>query len=218
MKRSALLTTVCLLATVTAAAGASKKPATLKLAPVMEGITLEVKFENRLKLNVTTKGTRIAPGTYWVKSLRLFKKDKKGRIWEMRCTERFGSYKTITASAGQEKVLLLGPMFALRLFARQGKGANANIVNVRLSAAGVASESYYCGGYLNGKRAPAPLFKITTEEGKTLAAGRLKASGDFCTYTWHPPRGFKGSYRIEIKPTMGPFEWATRPVTQFKVE
>jgi len=211
-----VLTLVLLIAS--ASAAASREPTTLKLADVMEDTALELKFENGMKVTVTTKGTRIPPGTYWVKSLRLFKKDEKGRVWEMRCTGDFGSLKNITVAAEQEKVLLLGPTIALRLGARRGEGTEASIVRVRLSAAGVASESYFPGAHLNGRRAPAPTFRITDEDGKALAAGRFEVSGNTCTYDWYIPRGYKGRYNIEIEPTLGPFKWGVQRASTFEIE
>ena len=217
MKRiSCVLAALVLLAPVVRAA--PKKPALLKLASTLKDITCELKFENGMKLTVTTKGTPIRRGTYWVKSLRLFKKDDKGRTWELRSTKGFGSMRNITVARGQEKVLLLGPTITMRLGARQGKGANANIVNIRLVTYGVASEVYFPAAYLRGKRGPTPSFKITDEDGNTLHTGRFNVSGNSCRYEWRIPGGFKGRFKIEIRPTMGPFKWGVRRASKLEIE
>ncbi len=215
-KISCVLAALVLLVPVIRAA--PKKPALLKLASIMEDITLEIKFENNTKLKVTAKGTPIRPGTYWVKSLRLHKKDEKGRMWELRSAKGLGSMKNITVARGQEKVLLLGPTITMRLGARQGKGANAGVVNIRLVAFGVASEVYFPGAYLRGKRGPAPSFKITDEDGKTLHTGRFNVAGNACRYEWRIPGGFKGRFNIELKPSMGPFKWGVRRGSRFEIE
>jgi len=217
MKRIPCL--LALLATVSPlAVGASTKPATLKLATAMGDVTLELQFEKGGKLNVTSKGTPVRAGTYWVKSLRLYKKDEKGRVWELRADKGLGSMKNLTVAPGQEKVLLLGPIITMRLGARQGKGAAANVVNLRLVAFGVASEVYFPGAYLRGKRPPAPTFKITDEDGNTLHTGRFDVAGNACRYEWRIPAGFKGRFDIEIKPTMGPFKWGVRKSSRFEIE
>ena len=33
-----------------------------------------------------------------------------------------------------------------------------------------------------------------------------------CAYSWRVPSGFKGKYRIEVKPDFGPFEVASDKV------
>ena len=119
---------------------------------------------------------------------------------------------------GQEKILFMGPPIGMVVSATTGlNAAPPGIVKFSLAAVGRSSEGYYAGAYLGGKKAPLPTFKITDDAGKTLTTGRFSISNGHCGYDWRYPRGFKGRFDIEIKPTMGPFEWALKKSGTFVV-
>ena len=189
-----------------AAPAASKAPATLKLT--RDDLTAHITFENKQKLKVTSRGTRLKAGTYWVKSVRVFKKDEKKRIWGLHGMEALGTMKTITVAAGQEKILDCGPPINFHLWARQGKDAERHLVKMTLSAVGRYGEIYWPGAFLGRKKPPAPTFRIVDEDDKLLHSGKFKvAASGRCSYSWRFPPGFKGKFKIELKPTLGPFKW-----------
>jgi len=198
------------------ALAASKKPANVKLTA--EGVTAVFTFEKGPKLKVTTKGSPLKAGTYWTKSLTIYKKDDKERVWELRGTTRFGSVKVVMVNPEQEKILFMGPPIHLVVNATQGKGAEAQIMRFSLAAVGRSSEGYYPGAYLDGKKPPLPTFKITDADGKTLAAGRFSMTDGRCGYDWHIPKGFKEHFNVDVKAVMGPFRWALKKTGPLAVE
>ena len=186
---------------------ASREPATVKLTA--EDATLEITFEGGRKLVVTSKGSKLPPGTHLVKSVRLFRKDEEGRVWELRCTQQLTTLQSITVAPGQEKILDTGKKpihFDYFIWPNTRNGALH--VLFRFTARGGYGEVYYPGAILGRKVPPMPAYRITDENGKVLAEGRLKhESTDVGTYSWPVPAGLTGNCTIEIKPNMGPFEW-----------
>ncbi|HUW58935.1 MAG TPA: hypothetical protein VMZ92_20020 [Planctomycetota bacterium] len=178
-------------------------PSIIKI-PV-EGVVAQITFEKGGRINVTSKGTPLRPGTYWVKSISLFKKDDKGRTWELRCTGTFGSLANITIAAGQEKVVLLGKTIALRVQAGPNEEGG---ISVRTGGAGQSGEYYHPGAFLNGKTVVLPTVVVKDAEGKPLASGRVaKASDGTIRFDCRLPPGYKGEYDVEVKAVMGPFEY-----------
>ena len=188
------------------ASAASKKPATVRL--VDETVTLRVKLENKKTLKITTKGTPLRPGTYFVESIRVYKKDEKGRVWELRSVEALGGMKSITVAAGQDKIIDPGPPLSVHMWARQGDGAQSHTVAIDLSVVGKYNERYWPGAWRGRKRPPPPGLKIVLEDGKVLHRARFPvAANGRCRYTWRIPGGFKGKYRVEAVPTFGPYKF-----------
>jgi len=188
------------------APGASKTPANLKLT--RDDLTLHITLENDQKLKVTSKGTRLKAGTYWVKSVQVFKKDEKGGVWELRTVEALGGMKTITVAAGQEKIIDCGPPLSIHMWARQGDGAQSNTVAIDLSVVGKYNERYWPGAWRGRKGPPAPGLKIVLEDGTVIHRARFPvAANGRCRYTWRVPSGFKGKYRVEPVLTFGPYKW-----------
>jgi len=208
--------TLLMLLVAAAAWAQSKGPATVKLTA--EGVTALFTFEDRSTLKVTTKGSPLRAGTYWTKSLAIYMKDKKGRVWEMRGTKRFGSVRVVMVNPGQEKILYMGPPIGMVLAATQGRPPDTQTVKLTLAAVGLSSEGYYPGAYLNGKKPPPPAFKITDDAGKTLATGRFGIKDNRCSFDWHVPAGFKGSFNVEIAAVMGPYPWKLFKSAPFVVE
>ena len=194
-----------------------KQPATLKL--IRDDLTVRITLENNLKLKVTSKGTPLKAGTYWVKSVRVYKKDEKNKTWGLHGMEALGTIKTITVAAGQEKILDCGPPINFHVYARQGKGAESHIVKMTLTAVGRYGELYWPGAFLGRKKPPAPAFKILDEDDQILHSGRFNvAPNGRCSYTWRRG-GFKGKFKIQLKPTLGPFKWrSNRENYYFEVE
>jgi len=198
----AVLVTACVAAQADAA-----EPATVKLTT--DDAVLEVTFEDGEKLVVTSRGTPLAPGTWFVKSLRLLRKDKRGRAWELRCNKQLSTLKSITVAAGQEKVLDTGckPIhFDYFIWPRMRDGELR--ILFRFAAQGGYGEVYYPGASLGRNVPPMPAYRITDGEGKVLAEGRLKhETNDVGTFDWIVPKGLTANCKIEIRPVMGPFEW-----------
>ncbi len=196
---------------------ASRKPATVRLTA--DNVKLEITFQDGRKLIVTSKGTKLSSGTHFVKSLRLFKKDARNRTWELRSTKQLSTLKTITLAPGQEKILDTGKKpihFDYFIWPRK-KGGVLRVL-FRFTARGGYGEVYYPGAILGRKVPPMPAYRITDENGKVLASGRLKHQPtDVGIYDWIVPGGVTGNCKIEIKPTMGPFEWGPAS-KQFKPE
>lgn len=193
---------------------ARKKPAVVRLTS--EDVTLRITFDSGKTITVTSKGTKLKAGTHFVKSLSLFKKDKKGRVWKLRCAKRLSTLGTITLTPGQEKIIDTGrrPIhFDYVIWARnEDKGIK---VLFRVTAQGGYGEAYYPGAILGRKVPPMPAYHVTDEKGKVLASGRLKhLANDTGIYDWVVPEGLTGNCKIEIKPVMGPFKWKP-PSKQF---
>ena len=180
-----------------------KKPAVVKLSS--SDMTLYLTFTKGMKLKVTSKGTPLKAGNYFVKEFRLTKKDKKGKTWSILCKKRFGSLQNVMVAAGQEKVLNPGPPLKMRYWARQGDGANSNTVTISMSVLGHCSEAYHPGAYKGKKSPPVPVIRIRTESGKTLQTAKMTL-GNAARYVWKVPKGFKGKYKIDYRVVFGPFE------------
>jgi hypothetical protein len=183
------------------------KPATVKLTK--GDVTLQVTFEDGGKLLVTSKGSSIKPGTYWVKSISLFKKDKEGRTWEMRGAGSLGNMQNITVDEGQERILDIGPPIAFYGAPFRDKN-KPEILGIRYNVNGKHGEGYFPGAFLEGGQPPQPAFRVISASGKTLLSDRFPTTrNNQLGYAWTIPREFSGKIRLEIKPVMGPFEWVT---------
>ena len=212
MKRKTICITVALMLVATVVFCAPKKSATLKLTA--KNVVLEMTLNSGRKLRVTTKGTKIPAGTHFVKSLRLLKKDKKNRLWEMRSAGTLQTLKTITVAAGQEKILDTGGRISFKYFIWPNKRSGKLQVLFRITCQGGYGEVYYPGAYLKGKRPQMPAYRITSDTGKVLASGRLALMpSGLGKYSWPVPKGLTGKCKIEIKPTMGPFDWGSSSST-----
>jgi len=211
MRTTACVTAASLLSVLLAAATwcAPAKPAVVKLPK--GDFALELTFEDGTKLNVTNKGTPLRAGTYTVKSLCLYKKDEKNRVWELHGAGPLGTMDSVTVEAEQEKILDPGPPIAFRVGAYQPKDRPGAVV-IEVMVHGKYGEGYYPGAFLGRNRPPAPAFRVLNDAGKTVLAGEITVGkGAGGSYVWNPPAGLTGKFKIEVKPFMGPFEWATVP-------
>ena len=216
MKR--LIATVAL-ACLTAGVALAAKPATVRLTA--EGLIAEFVLEKAPKLVVTTKGTPLAPGNYTIKALSVFKKDDKGKVWELRyAVPADAAGATLIVDEGQDKIVDPGPPVSFQGWCRQMDPPNQ--ASVRL---GFGCHGRYGGllvqpmAFLGGRLAPGPAFKLVTPEGKVIhqAAFAVASTGGL-PYDWKPGV-FKGKYKIEIAATFGPFEWKqSSPDTLFEVK
>ena len=190
----------------TTTTAASKEPATVRLS--RDDLTLLIVFENGQKLKLTSKGTKLAPGTHSVKSFRFLKKDEKNRVWELRSVSNLGGLTTITVAAGQEKLLDAGPPVGFLFWSRQGDGDQSNTVTTEVNAVGNYNEAYFPGAYCGGRKPPPPYFRAVSLDGRVLFAAQLgDRADDRCRTVWRVPAGFKGQYKVEFRPVMGPFKW-----------
>lgn len=194
---------------------APEESATIKLTD--DDVKLEVTFKDGGKMLLTDKPQKIKPGTHLVKSLRLFKKDEKGRVWELRCAKQLSTLGTITVAPRQSKIIDTGKKpIHFDYFIWPNTRSGTLHVLFRFTARGGYGEVYYPGAFRGRKRPPMPAYRITDENGKILAEGRLEhnAESDVGLYSWPVPKGLTGNCKIEIKPTMGPFDWEP-PSKQF---
>lgn len=197
------------------------KPATVRLTA--EDLTAQFTLDKAGKLMVTSKGTPLPPGTYTIKSLSVFKKDDKGKVWELRYVTGTGDKAgaTLIVDEEQDKIVDPGPPVSFQGWCRQGDPPKQD--NVRL---GFGAHGRYGGlmvqpmAYVGGRPAPGPAFKLVTPEGKVIhqAAFSVASSTGALSYDWRPG-AFKGKYKIEIAATFGPFEWKqSSPETLFEVK
>ena len=188
---------------------APREPATIKLTA--EDAKLEVTFKDGKRMLLTDKPQKINPGTHFVKSLRMLKKDEKGRVWELRCTKQLSTLGTITVAPGQLKIIDTGKKpihFAYFIWPNTRSGGLQ--VLLRFTARGGYGEVYYPGAFTGRRRPPMPSYRVTDENGKLLASGRLthNSNADTASYSWPVPGGLTDNCKVEINPVMGPFEWS----------
>ena len=190
---------------VVTSAVAADKPATVKLG--VEDVALEITFDSGRKIVVNSKGTPLDAGTYVVKSLRMFRQDARKRVWELRSEGSLSTLESITVAAGQEKVLDTGGKIHVNYFTWAHPKGDDLYVLVRLNFRGGYSENYYAGAYLGGKKPAMPVYRISTTGGKVLAEGRFENNNGTAIFDWPVPKGLEEQCKIEVKATMGPFEW-----------
>ena len=215
-KTGRILAVVLGVTTLALAVWAAGKAATVRI--VAEDLVLVVTFEDRSTLRVTTKGTPLKAGEYWVKNYSFFKKDDKKGLWEIRCLHNVGSMKTIMVTEGQDKVIDPGPPLRLRLYVRQGKGEKSDTVGISFSMIGKYSEIYQPYAF-KGKRKPRPpVVMVKNLEGKVLhkAAMNVDANGA-CRNEWKFG-AFKGKFTLDWEFDLGPFEYLYNEKTQYDVE
>ena len=188
------------------------KPATVKLR--QEGIALELTFDRGAKIVLTSKPTTLDAGTYTVKAARLLKPDAQKRTWELRVDGDFSTLQTLTVEGEQEKIVDAGEPILYDCFVWvTGKTSGAvKDVLLRVTAYGKYSEIYYPGAYLGGRRPPPPAWKVTAEDGRVFGQGQFGSPGPGgrVEVVFKAPKGYTGKVKIELAPTMGPFEWKYR--------
>ena len=193
-------------------ATAAAKPATLRL--VQENLALELTFDDRTKVVVTTKPTPIAPGAHTVKAARLMKQDDKKRTWELRIDGDFSTLATLTVEEEQDKVIDAGEPILYDCFVWvTGKSSPRDKdVLLRVTAYGKYSEIYYPGACLGTKKPPPPAWKVTAEDGRVFGQGQFASpdTGGRVSVTFKAPKDYTGKVKVELAPTMGPFEWKYR--------
>ena len=209
MKRALCLALVVACASALVAAG---KPATVRLK--QEGLTLEMTFDNKSKLTLTAKPVPLAEGQYSLKAMRLIKPDDKKRAWEMQAMQDFGTIKMLTVEAGQDKVIDTGEPITYDCFVWvTGKTTGAmKDVLLRITTYGLYSEMYYPGAVLGGRRPPPPAWKVTAADGRVFGQGQFAApaANGVVQATFQAPKDYVGKVKVELVPTMGPFEWKYR--------
>jgi hypothetical protein len=150
-----------------------------------------------------------------VRSLTLFKKDDKGKVWELRSLANgLETLATITIDQGQEKILLLGPKVAVRVTGEPAPGAA--VMRFYIAFIGRSSERYIPGAFMEGRRPPAPVMVIRDKDGNVIGTGPITVNDSgLSSFNWKIPRGFKGAVSVEVKAQMGPFEpvLAQSPIT-----
>jgi hypothetical protein len=183
---------------------AKKKPTILRLKRA--DITAELTLNNGRKITVTPTGTPVTPGTYIVKTLSIFKKDEKGKVWELRGTEKLGGINMLSIDEGQDKIIDPGPPVSYQGWSRPDPQMHDKI-NMRFFLYGRYNEQYYPSAYLNGQPAPPPTFRVVATDGKVLAADKFTITKESTLdYIWFA-KGWKGKYKIELTPNLGPFDY-----------
>ncbi len=202
--RRAVIAAVLLAGTL---AWAQTKPTTIRI--VGEGTTAHIAFEKGVKLSLTSKPVPIRPDTYWTQALSLFKKDDKGRTWELRDNGVFGSLTNVTVETEQEKVLLLGKPVAVIVEAKPAEDPpGVPVLAVSVAVRGLSSECFLPGAFLDGRQMTMPNVTIKDEAGKTLASGRCEMREKrYGWFAWRYPAGFKAKYDVDVEVFMGPFEF-----------
>ncbi len=167
-------------------------------------VVAQFTFEKGPKLTVTSKPSPVRPGTYTVKSLSLFKKDDKGKVWELRSVAGgLDTLATLTIDKGQEKILLLGSKIAVRVTGQPGSGDS----RLYIAFIGKSSERYIPGAFLDGRRTPAPVLSLKDKDGNAIGGGPITVNDSgLSSFNWRPPAGFKGPVTVDVKAQMGPFE------------
>ena len=206
--RTAAVVAACALCAIAWAA----KPAMLRLK--QENIALELTFDNKQKIVVTSKPVPLAPGAYTTKAARLIKQDDKKRAWEMRVEGDLSTLGTITVDAEQNKVIDAGEPISYDVFVwvtGKSSGREKDAL-LRVTAYGKYSEIYYPGALLGGRKPPTPAWKVVAENGKTMAQGQFgtPTQGGCVEVIFKVPKEFTGNVKIELTPIMGPFEWKYR--------
>ena len=210
---------IFLFAAIVLAAGlawAQAKPTTMRI--VGEGITAHIAFEKGVKMTLTSKPTPVRPDTYWTLAMSLFKKDDKGRTWEMRSNGAFGGFANVTVDAEQDKVLLLGKPVGIMV---EGKPAEDppgnNVIAVSIVLMGQSGEQYFPWAFLDGKHTM-PSAAVKDENGKVLAAGVCQIrEGRYAWFTWKYPPGWRGKFDVDAQVFLGPFEAKpSKAVTPFQ--
>lgn len=204
--RKTLLVSSLMLAAVFIAADKPEpvKPATVKMKRA--DIVAEITLDNGRKLTISGTPTPVTPGTYTVKALSIYKKDEKGKVWELRGLSDLGGLNMFAVDPGQDKVIDAGPPASFQGWARPDPG-DKTTVRMRFSLKGRSNEGYYPSAYVNGVAAPPAAFRLVSSDEKVLLEDKFTISktGDF-EYVWHT-KGWRGKYKIEIKPNLGPFDY-----------
>jgi hypothetical protein len=186
---------------------AQAKPTTIRI--VGEDVVAQIEFERGVKMSLSSKPSPIKPDTYWTQSLSLFKKDDKGRAWELRGNGVFGSLANVTVEAEQDKVLLLGKPVAVVVEAKPAEDpAGTKVLAVSVAVRGLSSETFFPGAFADGRQMTMPNVTIKDEAGKTLASGRCEMREKrYAWFAWRYPAGFKAKYDVDVEVFMGPFEF-----------
>ncbi len=209
MRKIAILT--LLAAVVVGLAWAAGKPAMVRLK--QEGIVAEIVFEKGPKLMLTTKPVPLPEGEYKVKSIKLRKQDDKKQTWERQGDGRLSTIETVAVEAEQEKVIDVGEpiLFDCFIWANGKTLGDKKAVILKVTAIGHYSEVYYPGAIVGGKRPLPPAWKlIASADGKILGQGQFvekKFGGSVEPVTIYIPNDYHGKAKMELTPTMGPFEW-----------
>jgi hypothetical protein len=187
----------------------------------VEGLTAEFTLDKAGKLVVTSKGTPLGAGTYTIKALSVFKKDEKGKAWELRYVvpaEAGGA--SLIVDEGQDKVVDPGPPVSIQGWCRQMDPPNQGTVRFGFGAHGRYGDLLvFPSAFTGGKPAAPPTFKLVTPDGKPIFQGvfTIGKSGQM-SFDWKPG-AFKGKYKIEITASFGPFECKQdRPDNLFEVK
>ena len=183
---------------------AAAKAATVRI--IAEDHILLLTFENKMKLRVTSKATKLKPGEYQVKKYSIYKKDDKKKTWEIRCDQRLGNLKVVMVSPGQEKILDPGPPLDVHSWARQGDGDKADTVTISFSLVGKYSETYLPYAFCGKRKPKPPVVIIKNEENEVIHKAVMSVGGAACRYVWKPG-AFKGAFKLDWKVDLGPFKW-----------
>lgn len=205
MRRMTLAVGILAVAGLAAVVVAEAKPTTIRLS--LDGIVAHIAFENGDKLALTSKPTPIRPGTYWTKSLQVFRKDDKGKTWELRGTNDFGGYSSITVDPEQDKVLILGKMIRFELYGGPYSPKGYLVVSIKIRTTGLSGEVLLPGAIPEGKAFTPPGITISSPDGKVLAQLVAQLDKDIWSVEWRVPPGYTGAYKADINAVTGPYEF-----------
>jgi hypothetical protein len=111
---------------------------------------------------------KLPVGTYRVAYAALFRRDGKGVKWRLPGTGKMGKLTTFEIEEGEVSTFDSGPPLAVKTDIRKGRSGT---ISIGLSVVGEAGEMYMAGVERNGRRVPAPKFRILDSRGKVLAHG-----------------------------------------------
>ena len=176
MRKLALWTVVVAVLTALVATNvhAQRAAGTVKLGGTDKSMAVQLLLPNKIKVTVTTKGTKFPVGTYTPKAYMLMKRDRSGKIWKATCRGGLGSLSTFTVSNGGTTVLEPGTDIVVSAVVfRMSRRGGRTTIPIGLSIGGKGGESYDPSVRVGSRRVPPPLFQILDENEKVLAQGKF---------------------------------------------
>jgi len=113
---------------------------------------------------------RLPAGSYWTVEVILKREDEKGDKWKLTSRWNTGRLRNIAIADGETTSLEMGAPLTGRVTLQAVDGQ----VRLGYSVLGRGGESYPAGADKNGRRQPAPRFKILSDAGKELASSSFE--------------------------------------------
>ncbi len=136
----------------------------------------------------------------------LVRPGQHGTTWELAGRVSGKDRRSYVIPQGETVLARMG--LPLRVVQTVNIGARSRTVTIGFSIVGQGGEPYAKVALRDGQAAQPPALRILDEHGRTLHSGLFgRGRHSSPTYTWHVPKGFKGTFRVEIKPSLGPFEY-----------